>query len=1364
MTGGSMNDSGIQLPAFYETVAESEIAADEATELERPPDPDGETTLPFTPLGGPRFEILTYHLLSGDPLNPQAKVILVKSTGDQGRDVLVYDDGKLQTIVQCKNLSTPLDKPRLLREIVKLALHDIKTPFLPDGIVNHEIWAPGGLSQPSEQLLAAWGTQLTEEDVQAAFNAVTNEYEKLRDLKWDESKEPLLATLRKKIEPWRQLNLDVARRVRNNHDLYVRYFAVTSVMPTTQVEAYFRQRDVREESTRSEMLSLTTRTTETLGTIQESLSHIPQRDVTNDIDRDIDQARDRIRAGAPDEGRTLLKGVQERYVGRLTPHHRFRVASNLAYAALQESKLPEASRLFLQALQYEPDNEDARINEVLAYYLVRKNGRAFGLASSLREKYPATPRLASLWVATAPDEVKTSDLERELGSIIAAEPDILGALAQRALQSEELESASAYATSAKTLRPEWSVPVQVLAQIELRQALPRNNVRAVKKEERLEHGEKAVTIATKALLLAQRENAKPSQVEILLVRCRGYLVQGKVAEGAADAAAGIALLPNHADALLALTESKFAEGKLEEAADAAERLDAISPMPPIRVMQAQALAGTGTDANLDKAITILSEITGQLPAAMRPSAVVLAMKVMVRRRKVDVAESYLRNLSGQLDPVTELAARSAIEPDANRAVEIALEAKSRCAEETNLETKDFLGRTFMRLQRPGDALSLFQELYAAEFPAFEVRFLVDCAFKLERHDIIIEVFDKLSEQPGRAWEEIEFEVQFLEKYDIPKAIVRLTAFLNENPNHKVAQLRLSTIGVLHRKPELVKSSLADLPMVDELPAGYIRVAIGVLSQGPDKAKAVDYAYRYLRIHFDELDAHRAMIQSVLATGSLAIPEISLSEVVMGAAVQYQLQPTGELRWVVLEETTPSVRDFDEIPPSDPRTAELLGKKVEDGFIAVKGSIRSTEAVIKQIMPKYLRRHHDCLARLPELFPDSHVVESVPIEPADHPLQLGLAAVLASAQTRFLRAEQVRKVYQSMPMSLHLYGAPFGKNAYAALMNIAVTEKLGVKCAVGTSEEYQRALAALANASTIVLDLSAIATLRLLGLTKILKSKVYRFVMSDDTALELDEILGPEMNESSDGGVLAFEDGEYRMYQESAEDRKRRRERDQEFLREFHEDVSTISPTGMASWSAEERKSVSDYVGLYGAEAIALAKDDRTALWTDDVIQSQLGSGMFGTAGVWTQCVLARLADIGELSREEYVNATAKLVGFEYAGAYMDASVFVECAKQGQYDPDATPLRQAIEILASPQANPQVRFEIFRQLLNHLYSTDVSPLRNCMVIRTCLAALAQTQVLWQQLMILRRNSRVLFGLNVIAEQQFNRCFDAWTQGY
>jgi tetratricopeptide (TPR) repeat protein len=950
-----MNDPGFQIPAFYDAVTSDEIAASDLTESERPLDTNGDT-LSFTQLGGFRFEILAYHLLSGDPLNPKTKVVLVKSSGDQGRDVLVYTGGSLQTIVQCKNLSTALTKPQILRELVKLVLNDIKTPFIPEKGVNYEIWAPGGLFEPAEQLLAGWPEQLLDEDVRTAFDTVTTDYEKLKHLTWEESNERLLLTLRTKIKPWRQLNLDLARRVRNYPDLHLRYFVATSVMPKTDVQAFFRQKEADDESVKNTMLSIATQAGEKLSVIQGSLSKLGDRDSASQIDRDIDQARDRIRAGAGDEGKILLKRIQDNYTGQLTSYHHFRISSNLAFAALQNSKLPEASQLFLQAVQYEPNNEHALVNEVLAYYLVEEDGRAFELASTLRVKYPASARLASFWVMTAPEHMQTADLAEQLGPILRGDADVLVALAQRAVQRDELELASDFGTSAKKLRPESSPPHQVLAQIELLHALPALSGRTLKGKQRQQHAENTVARATEALSWAQREGAKPTQVEILLIRCRGYLAQGKVAEACIDAGSAMALLPHHRDALLALAESKLAEGKLDESANASEKLNDIAVVLPVRVMQAYALSSTGTDANLDKAIDILIEVTNQLPSPMRAAAAILAVKAMLRRNKVDVAENYLRILSGQLDAATETVLKSAVQPDANRAVETALDAKSRCTEETHPETKDFLARTLMRLQRPGDALSLLQELHARQLPTFDVRLLVDCAFRLERHDIIMDVFDSLPGRPGRPWEEIEFEVQFLEKYNIPKAITRLLTFLSENPGNTVAQLRLSTIGVLHRKPELIKSTLSDLPAVDELPSGYIRAAVGVLSQGPDKAKAVDYAYRYLRSHFDEQDAHQAMIQSVLATGSLAIPEISLPEVAQNAAVQYQLQPSGELRWVVLEETDRPVRDFEEIPTGDPRTEELLGKKVGDMFVVVKGSIRNTEAVIKQIMPKYLRRY------------------------------------------------------------------------------------------------------------------------------------------------------------------------------------------------------------------------------------------------------------------------------------------------------------------------------------------------------------------------------------------------------------------------
>ena len=151
-----MNNLLSHIPQFYELVPVDDIAAEESAVTERPSDTNAET-LPFTQLGGPRFEVLSYQIFFAATRSiPEAKVVLVKASGDQGRDVLVYTDGILRTIVQCKNQASAVTKPQLLRELVKLVLHNLMTPFLASGGAAYEMWAPGGLTEPAEKLLAEW--------------------------------------------------------------------------------------------------------------------------------------------------------------------------------------------------------------------------------------------------------------------------------------------------------------------------------------------------------------------------------------------------------------------------------------------------------------------------------------------------------------------------------------------------------------------------------------------------------------------------------------------------------------------------------------------------------------------------------------------------------------------------------------------------------------------------------------------------------------------------------------------------------------------------------------------------------------------------------------------------------------------------------------------------------------------------------------------------------------------------------------------------------------------------------------------------------------------------------------------------------
>ena len=109
------------------------------------------------------------------------------------------------------------------------------------------------------------------------------------------------------------------------------------------------------------------------------------------------------------------------------------------------------------------------------------------------------------------------------------------------------------------------------------------------------------------------------------------------------------------------------------------------------------------------------------------------------------------------------------------------------------------------------------------------------------------------------WAVVSFEVQYLQKYSREKAVHRLDQFLLAHYGHKLALLTRSIIGVQSQRPELVMGNVTDLLPVEELPLEYILPAVHILRFSGAGNDGFDYAYRYLRLHFDDIRAHQALI-------------------------------------------------------------------------------------------------------------------------------------------------------------------------------------------------------------------------------------------------------------------------------------------------------------------------------------------------------------------------------------------------------------------------------------------------------------------------------------------------------------------------
>ena len=167
---------------------------------------------------------------------------------------------------------------------------------------------------------------------------------------------------------------------------------------------------------------------------------------------------------------------------------------------------------------------------------------------------------------------------------------------------------------------------------------------------------------------------------------------------------------------------------------------------------------------------------------------------------------------------------------------------------------------------------------------------------------------------------------------------------------------------------------------------------------------------------------------------------------------------------------------------------------------------------------------------------------------------------------------------------------FGGFRHRLLADIALAEGRELKCNFGTSEEREQALRAIRTAKAIVVDITALATLRLLDLTKILSSQRFQFIVSQATRLTLREMLINNKLLASRGGTLVFEGGRHVIYVHTEESKAQANRADEEFIKFVETTTESRSGVGLAAIEPDKRETLENLFGQYGAEALVLASD------------------------------------------------------------------------------------------------------------------------------------------------------------------------------
>jgi len=1090
----------------------------------------------------------------------------------------------------------------------------------------------------------------------------------------------------------------------------------------------------------------------------------------NSLDAEIEEARGYLLSRDYQLARLLLQRLRRQKWDNLSERQKFRVVSNIAAAHQAEGNPKDAIPMFLEAKTYQPEEERAWSNEVLAYILAGNIGLASSIATEARKKFPHSGMILAHWLRTAPSDTSLEDLRKQIPSTLESDPDVCLALAEKAVVSLEFDYAEKLAGVAAERRPEWPHARIIGAQATLRSELTKGQwdgeLPRVCDMRRLRFAEASLSIAIEQ---AKSDHTLEATAEGLLLRAEIRRVLGDSDDADSDVKAASQVLPNDPSVLRDHARLLLANGDRQGAlSDLRQALQVSGGREDVAVLLATTLRSGGDLVERQEAGRLLMKVAelGHLqPEGFREHVIWAVLETLGEDAGAVQSGEFVSRLPkmavSAMAMATFRAKNSLLQENREEAIRHADEAMGLLNDSSKSEDIRILGLLLAELGRHKDALPVWQRIASRTSLTSDTRRLIDCAARLKRHDVILDVCRALRSSGFEDESLLSHEASILQTYDPDGAVAILDQYLTRHPNANLIRLQRSALGLQLGRKDLVDARTDMAPQPEEIPSGNWPLAVRVMVEGGNADGALKYAYQLLREHFSEPDAHRAYLAAFLPLQNR--PDIpSFEEARPGAAICFVETGTEQEQWRIIEDINKPDERMNEIGPAHFLSKELDGKRIGDSFALAASDVSSRTATIKQILSKYVYRYQDCLSFWQVRFPRVPGVEMVrvfPIGAGPDTKDLDLSPILSMLDRREEATGRLLDAYASQPVSLHILGTSVGQNAFEVICHLSGRPGFRIKCCFGSPHERSEALAGLQVAKGVVLDLTAIATISILNALAILENSSTTLFVSRGTMLELERLIIDESEQPEERGILGKRDGRYFLVEQTEDERQNRIRQLREVTEALKKFCLIVVCPGLAALEPNKREILVKAFGQHGAESIVLAAEPGRILWTDDLVLAGLAQKEFGARRIWTQVYFQSLADAGAADVQVFLDASARLSGYGYYFTSLNIASLMAAHSLANGDPKRWPLNQVLESFEDEGISPRDSLSLLAQYIARIFEEGIISYQDQILMNVLehldkrVSGIALVQAMQQ---ILPR----LMGLNVLGAERVAVLIRSW----
>jgi len=595
----------------------------------------------------------------------------------------------------------------------------------------------------------------------------------------------------------------------------------------------------------------------------ESATSLPNSKLDDAFSKQIDSFRDLLNKGQQKTALHLLTNFKGEYWKELSNYNQFRVETNIAACHLNLGDEQNAALYFINAQKLEPNDEKALCNLVVAHHLLGDNESANLAAVNAVSHFPNSPMANRLKVASTKyttEELPELGVPKQLHHL----PEICFAIGQAYLQSGRIEDAidwlkkgydnengefedvkSAYASALlQRLYEKKHIAIgkqlnnDDRKELELIDQLFSNVWNCAKEKESIALNIGSVTnlLLTKFLLndidsaisIAKEAIEKNGNDEQLLKHATFLALDaGKFSEA-------ISLVKNQYDN----APEKWALLYIETLARDKQHKKALE------IVQQYLLADIAIDKKeiaLGIEVKLLNAVNDNLPE--------------------EHINYLLQNYSNSIPILLDLSIVHSRNDDVEKAVELALSAKSLISAATDYYTKLNIADELFSLEQYKDASALYEELVVEYVDSEPLRKLIDCYYNCGYRKKLIELINALPETTRkvnfyRRYAAAIFEVSGL--YN--EAITEIELYISDNPTDLRETLHWFGLCLRIGREDKIESHLqSDIQYQPTDKSDLMRLAAFICDYKSLK-EGIFYAANVLLENYNDADVNMAYIQ------------------------------------------------------------------------------------------------------------------------------------------------------------------------------------------------------------------------------------------------------------------------------------------------------------------------------------------------------------------------------------------------------------------------------------------------------------------------------------------------------------------------